>query len=121
MDTTEKFEKLDDAMVNLGVSDEERVEYAVEILDATGTHVLFEAVKPGKHYEAFVRDMENADYEVVRNYRGRNGWAGPAVFTTESDPQCSMSSVLAATIVPCQWDNMGHDYVVYPKARERTW
>jgi hypothetical protein len=57
----------------------------------------------------FVEDMETAGLDV-KNYRGRYFWRGPAV---EVD---NLQEALGATDVPCQWDNMGLGWVVYPRA-----
>lgn len=58
--------------------------------------------------EQFTLELEN-DYEI-KDYRGRYSYHGPAV-TVESN---ELSEVLARTSVPCDWDNMGLGYVVYP-------
>jgi hypothetical protein len=57
----------------------------------------------------FVRDMEAAGLEVW-HYRGRFYWEGPAVTVDD------LQKALYATKVPCQWDSMGRDWVVYPKS-----
>jgi hypothetical protein len=56
----------------------------------------------------FTKDMEEAGFEV-REYKGRYFYNGPAV-------SCSnLQSVLSSTKVPCQWDQLGLGWIVYPK------
>jgi hypothetical protein len=59
----------------------------------------------------FVEDMEETGLDV-RHYRGRFFWRGPAVVVDD------LQDALGATEVPCQWDNMGRGWVVYPKAHD---
>ncbi len=61
-----------------------------------------------KNYRTFVRDMEAAGLEPY-HYRGRWYWEGPAVNVDD------LQDALSNTKVPCQWDNMGLGWVVYPK------
>lgn len=56
----------------------------------------------------FMRDMKRAKLKL-RYYEGRWYWKGPAVVVG------SIQDVLSNTKVRCQWDNMGVDYVVYPR------
>lgn len=56
----------------------------------------------------FMRDMRRAGLKMYY-YRGRYYWSGPAV---DCD---NLQTVLSNTKVPCQWDNMGLGFVVYPK------
>jgi len=59
-------------------------------------------------YNQFVSDMEEAGFEV-EHYRGRWNYNGPAV-------RCeSVSDVMSKTSVECQSDNMGLDFIVYPR------
>lgn len=58
---------------------------------------------------AFIEDMDEAGLEV-QHYRGRFFWEGPAV------PVDDLQDALSATKVPCQWDNLGLGWIVYPKA-----
>jgi hypothetical protein len=60
------------------------------------------------HYNKFVEDMNEAGLQV-RRYQGRGSYEGPAV--TVDDIQ----TAIKATEVQCRWDNMGLQYVVYPK------
>lgn len=62
-----------------------------------------------KNYEKFRKQCEEAGFNV-RHYRGRYFYEGPAV--TVHDIQ----DVIRATTVEVQCDNMGLDYVVYPKS-----
>jgi len=62
-------------------------------------------------HEKFRDDMEAAGFEV-EEYEGRYFWKGPAVYS--GDPE----AVMAATSVVCQKDQMGKEYVIYPRARE---
>lgn len=48
----------------------------------------------------------------THHYRGRNFWQGPAAICN------SISDVMSQTSVPCQYDNMGKMFVVYPKSRD---
>lgn len=73
---------------------------------------LYKKAKDGGYTEVarFMRDMKKAGLlSQMRYYQGRFYWTGPAV--TVSDIQ----EVLSQTKVKCQWDNMGLDYIVYPK------
>jgi hypothetical protein len=56
----------------------------------------------------FMDDMKQAKLEM-QYYAGRFFWKGPAVVVP------NIQDVLHNTKVPCQWDNMGLDFVVYPK------
>ena len=55
----------------------------------------------------FCRDMEDAGLEV-EHYHGRFYWEGPAVRVDD------LQEALSETKVPCQWDDMGLGYIVYP-------
>lgn len=46
----------------------------------------------------------------THHYCGRNFWQGPAAVCN------SISDVMSKTSVPCQYDNMGKGFVVYPKS-----
>ncbi len=59
-------------------------------------------------YEKFRKECEVAGLEV-RHYRGRYFYEGPAVTTSD------IQDVIRATKVKVQWDNMGLDWIVYPK------
>ena len=61
-----------------------------------------------KSYKKFVKDMEAAGL-TIRHYRGRFFWEGPSVHVD------NLQEALSETKVPCQWDNLGLGYVVYPK------
>lgn len=61
-----------------------------------------------QHYQQFAEDMRNAGLEV-KDYRGRNFYFGPAVFCGD------IQYAIRMTKVKVQWDNMGFDFVVYPK------
>jgi hypothetical protein len=61
----------------------------------------------------FTEDMEEAGFEV-RDYNGRFFYKGPAVATDRSNGP-SLQDVMGATRVPLQWDNLGLDYIIYPK------
>jgi hypothetical protein len=63
-----------------------------------------------KSYLQFVRDMRRADLDdALRHYRGRCFYEGPAVVVK------NVQDALSETKVPCVYDNMGMDYIVYPK------
>jgi hypothetical protein len=59
-------------------------------------------------YNQFVRDMIDAGLEPY-HYRGRFFYEGPAVNVD------GLQDAHRHTDVPCQSDNMGLGYVVYPK------
>jgi hypothetical protein len=59
----------------------------------------------------FVCDMEAAGLKVEL-YHGRYFWHGPSVDVD------NLQDALSGTKIPCQWDNMGKGYVVYPKAND---
>jgi hypothetical protein len=59
----------------------------------------------------FVMDFMNSDKYELRHYRGRMFYEGPSVVVDRDD----LSDALSQTTVKCQWDNLGHDWVVYPK------
>jgi len=61
-----------------------------------------------ERYKNFCDDMENAGLEL-RHYDGRYYYHGPAVVVD------NIQDALSKTKVPCQWDNMGLDYIVYPE------
>lgn len=61
-----------------------------------------------KECNKFVKDMEKAGMDV-QHYRGRWYWEGPAVSCR------SIQDVMSNTKVPCQWDQLGLGYIVYPK------
>ncbi len=64
-------------------------------------------------YEQFVKDMESAGIEY-EEYHGRNFYHGPAVRTHEKEfPK--LQEVISATKIELQWDNLGFDFIVYPK------
>lgn len=65
------------------------------------------------HYTKFIDDMESTGY-AWEDYSGRYFYHGPAVRTDEENGP-TMQEVISATTIPCQWDNMGYDYIVYPK------
>ena len=60
-------------------------------------------------HQRFIRDMEKAGLEI-RHYDGRSWWAGPAVVVDD------ISDAMSVTRVPCQFDNMGRHFIVYPRA-----
>ncbi len=61
-----------------------------------------------KNFATFIEDMETAGLDVI-HYRGRFYYEGPAVIVSD------LQDALGETKVKCQWDNMGFDWVVYPK------
>ena len=60
------------------------------------------------NYIQFVEDMEDAGL-TPWHYCGRFFFEGPAVDVDD------LQDALSETKVPCQWDNMGLGWVVYPK------
>ena len=56
----------------------------------------------------FMEDMKRVGLKM-RFYQGPFHWSGPAVVVSD------LQEVLAATRVNCQWDNLGLDYIVYPR------
>lgn len=61
-----------------------------------------------KTFKKFVKDMQKAKLKPY-HYIGRFFYSGPAV--NVKDIQDAVSN----TKVKCQWDNMGLDWVVYPR------
>jgi hypothetical protein len=59
-------------------------------------------------YRRFVAECYDAGLSL-RHYNGRFYFKGPAVVTSD------ISIVIRATTVEVQWDNMGLDWIVYPK------
>ena len=59
-------------------------------------------------YVKFRQECEEAGLEV-EDYKGRFFYDGPAVRCKD------IQEVIRATTVDCQWDNMGLDWIVYPK------
>lgn len=60
----------------------------------------------------FMRDMKRAGLlPNMRYYEGRFFYRGPAVRVD------NIQDALSNTKVPCQWDNLGLGYIVYPKER----
>lgn len=57
----------------------------------------------------FVADMKRARLKPY-HYRGRNFYEGPAVDVGD------IADAMSVTRVKCQFDQMGIDFVVYPKA-----
>ena len=60
-----------------------------------------------KHLQ-FIKDMEYHTELEVRHYKGRYWWQGPAVSVEY------LEDALDHTQVPCQWDQLGLGYIVYP-------
>ena len=61
-------------------------------------------------YNKFAKDMKTAGFKPY-HYRGRFYYEGPAVNCDQEEFQ----TVLGATKIPVQWDDMGLGKVVYPK------
>ena len=59
-----------------------------------------------KHLQ-FIKDMQQVGLEV-RHYKGRYWWQGPAVVVDY------IEDARDHTQVPCQSDNLGLGYIVYP-------
>jgi hypothetical protein len=60
------------------------------------------------NHQKFIRNMKRAGLKPYY-YSGRYYYKGPAVNVS------NIQDALSNTKVPCRWDNMGLDYVVYPK------
>lgn len=56
----------------------------------------------------FMDDMLKVGLRTM-HYEGRYWWKGPAVAVA------SVEDALSHTRVPCQWDQLGEGWVVYPK------
>lgn len=69
-----------------------------------------------KQFEA---DMDAAGFDV-EHYHGRAMWHGPAVRTDEMGSDRDLQAVIRATTVTVQWDTMGSDLIVYPRAGDPT-
>ena len=61
-----------------------------------------------QRYKTFREECEAAGLEV-QDYRGRNFYDGPAVSCGDRQ------TVIRATTVDCQWDNLGKGWIVYPR------
>ena len=128
MSAPDKDEILEQYAAEIGMTETEMIRFCTLVLEDKGYAVIFKSTEPreeqpmfrNSHYAQFRLDMLAAGFDV-QEYTGRNHWKGPAVGTLEKDPNCSRADVLAATRVPCQWDNMGTDFVVYPQKREDSW
>lgn len=59
----------------------------------------------------FCEDMIEEGLEPY-HYHGRFFWEGPAVTVAD------LQDALSITKVPCQWDQLGLGYVVYPRQKE---
>lgn len=57
----------------------------------------------------FRDDMEEAGFEV-RDYKGRFFYEGPAVVVSD------LQDAIRATDIPLQWDHLGLNWIVYPRA-----
>lgn len=62
-------------------------------------------------HEQFREDMLSAGIPV-EEYKGRNFYEGPAVYTTD---ELDLQDIIRATTVKVMTDNMGRDLVVYPR------
>lgn len=62
-------------------------------------------------HKKFVKDMGKLGI-LTELYHGRYFWHGPAVRVR------NLQDALSGTKVPCQWDNMGLEWIVYPKAND---
>ena len=67
-----------------------------------------------ERYQQFVKDIEEHGFEWIM-YKGRFFYEGPAVMSDEQSNMKNMQEIIRATKVQCQWDNLGLDYIVYPK------
>lgn len=61
-----------------------------------------------KDHIKFCQDMRKANIPF-RFYEGRNFYCGPAAVSDH------FSDVMSKTSVPCTYDNLGKDHIVYPK------
>ena len=61
-----------------------------------------------ENYRRFVAECYDAGFPIT-HYDGRNFYHGPAVIVDD------VQSVIRATQVKVLWDNMGLDWVVYPR------
>jgi len=66
--------------------------------------------KESDDQKQFKKDMEAAGYEV-RLYRGRYFYRGYAAEV----PKDKLQDAIRATYVEVQWDNLGLDYILYPR------
>lgn len=68
------------------------------------------------NYDQFIEDMKNVGIEY-EEYKGRFFYHGPAVRSHEKGFP-TRQDIIRATKVELQWDNMGLDFIVYPRERE---
>lgn len=69
--------------------------------------IVYECDYENETYKKFCDDMLYAGLEC-EHYRCRWFYEGPAVIVS------NIQDALSHTDVPCIWDNMAKDYVVYP-------
>ena len=86
---------------------EERGKFLEDLEEATQKYDLLDDYQSDNYFQ-FIVDMHRAGISL-RHYNGRNYYRGPAVVVR------SIQDAMMHTKVPCQWDNMGLDFVVYPK------
>lgn len=60
-------------------------------------------------YKQFVRDLAVHQIKVF-HYDGRFWWSGPAASCQQ------LHQVMSRTSVPCVWDEIGKEFIVYPAA-----
>lgn len=59
-------------------------------------------------YKRFAADCFAEGFEL-QHYNGRRHFSGPGVVVSD------IQEVIRCTEIPVVWDNMGRDYIVYPK------
>jgi hypothetical protein len=65
-------------------------------------------------HDRFAAEAREAGWNVCK-YQGRFWYDGPAVVTDDESTDRDLQAAIRATTVRVQWDNLGLNYVVYPK------
>jgi hypothetical protein len=69
-----------------------------------------------EHHKQFVQDMIDSGYgEYLRHYQGRSFYEGPAVTTSRKD-DVDQQDIIRSTELKLQIDNIGLDYILYPRS-----
>lgn len=88
-----------------------------EEIEEEGEEEENEGDEENDSYERFIEDMKRAGIEYEEEYYGRFFYDGPAVRTNEQGFP-TLQDVIRATKIELQWDNLGHDFIIYPYDRK---
>jgi hypothetical protein len=98
----------------LGIGIDSSKEVFEGLMVVPAEDVAFPAEDENDKYEQFIEDMERANIEYDGEYHGRYFYHGPAVRTDEKGFP-TRQDVIRATKIELQWDNLGNDFIIYPK------